>query len=783
MSVKTLADMSFSRASAAWYPLSDQDYGMREYVDDEPRWIPAVSREADPDLTIHYVTDGTYPICPRCLHNGILYGTPYNAGEPQAQLYKSTDGGETWSEADDGSLDFGSINSMKAAGKLLASVGTAVYWGAVDGNGDVTWTRCEDGLSGDFSLDTGANMVFDWGFLETAAGSIIIGEYGDPTSGPHIYRSTDDGANFAEVLEISGARHIHVIRQHKATGRLIASVGDTGDDATQLIYSDDDGATWGDYTTAMQGSLQPTAILDYDHDERMLFGSDTKWNGVYDGDVSHATPPLANAELDFQSCLMFRDNSNASAGSASCWGLQRFAGDIYATSRDEDASITDPCQIAVSPDGVHWGIYIEITALTGQGYPTSVSQILGIANGRVHALCVWKNAGGTAIAATRHISFKPAKAVMTHGLLIEPTGTNKVSDTSNDVADGEVATSGDTKSYIGTGSWTNAPTDSVDATKGYVLGSGCLKRDWQPNDPADLARQAHCEIIKMTGTPNLLAMSAMICGYAFGFYTYLSRYSGGTDSTAHKPRYWDTLSGRWKLVRWGFPYAGDGTAGVRFVARSIAAGSFVDLGGTEFMTLWYAALMITESQILTSFCHDTRAADKLSVAYDGGARIRHAATVVMTHDSRLGIDPWSSVQEQYVLFSLRVDEDNHIQIGYDCSDQTFYMAVTTDSGTETVKTSATYFLEGEQVAFTLDVKANASSMTVSKASDDSFSETITSQYGGDLLNLAGTLYSARAGIVANQGAGLPFVLLSSELDEDYEESSSGGNAFSKSISV
>ena len=96
--------------------------------------------------------------------------------------------------------------------------------------------------------------VADKGPLTTARpGSLCaIGEgillYGNYTSGAgdgsHIWRSTDFGATWAHVLDISGGKHVHAIRYNVATGNVWATLGDAGFAGIGLWKSTDNGMTW-----------------------------------------------------------------------------------------------------------------------------------------------------------------------------------------------------------------------------------------------------------------------------------------------------------------------------------------------------------------------------------------------------------------------------------------------------------------------------------------------------------------------------------------------------------
>ena len=84
------------------------------------------------------------------------------------------------------------------------------------------------------------------GSLCALGGGVLL--YGNYTSGPgdgaHIWRSTDWGATWTEVLDNPGGKHVHAIRFNSATGVVWASLGDEGFQGAGLWKSVDSGATW-----------------------------------------------------------------------------------------------------------------------------------------------------------------------------------------------------------------------------------------------------------------------------------------------------------------------------------------------------------------------------------------------------------------------------------------------------------------------------------------------------------------------------------------------------------
>jgi len=102
-----------------------------------------------------------------------------------------------------------------------------------------TWTEIT--VTGKGPLTTGRP-----GSLCALGGGVLV--YGNYTSGggdgAHLWRSTDAGATWAEVLTLAAAKHVHAVRLNPATGVIWASVGDAGWPGLGLYKSTDNGATW-----------------------------------------------------------------------------------------------------------------------------------------------------------------------------------------------------------------------------------------------------------------------------------------------------------------------------------------------------------------------------------------------------------------------------------------------------------------------------------------------------------------------------------------------------------
>ena len=121
---------------------------------------------------------------------------------------------------------------------MYAYASTGKVWRAVKGTFNA-WTEITPS-------DIGALTIGRVGILCAVGSGVLL--YGNYTSaagdGAHIWRSTDAGATWTHVLDITTAKHVHAIRQSPTTGYVWASAGDAGYDGRGLYKSTDDGATW-----------------------------------------------------------------------------------------------------------------------------------------------------------------------------------------------------------------------------------------------------------------------------------------------------------------------------------------------------------------------------------------------------------------------------------------------------------------------------------------------------------------------------------------------------------
>lgn len=195
---------------------------------------------------------------------------------------------------------------------------------------------------------------WSWGELN---GVLYVGEYGPktlPDNARRIYQSFDGGDTWSVFVDRPPQNDYHV---HKVLGDPYRSqlYWSHGDSSTHLLTrTSDGGQTWED----LSQKEQPTAGVA--RPDAVYFGSDSGGLGIYRFVAGAAEP---------EPCC-----SDPLVGET--WDMQDINGVIYVTSYASYDTLP-PC-VAVSRDGVHWGVLYQWPVGT-----TGVERFAGLGNGTI----------------------------------------------------------------------------------------------------------------------------------------------------------------------------------------------------------------------------------------------------------------------------------------------------------------------------------------------------------------------------------------------------------------
>lgn len=191
-------------------------------------------------------TGGTYAVKLMDTTNAKMVAIDAGLGQIKDHAIPTDPGSQDWSQG-------WSSNKGFPTGVTWDKIGAGVYF---KGNYYFQGTNTGASTSGIYSCaPTTGNTAFTWSSALTFTSGatffvtgictdgtyIYAAEYGDPTGGPALWRSSD-GSTWTAIQTLTGVRHIHAVAIDPHTGYLWMTIGDGV--SGPIRYSTDNGATF-----------------------------------------------------------------------------------------------------------------------------------------------------------------------------------------------------------------------------------------------------------------------------------------------------------------------------------------------------------------------------------------------------------------------------------------------------------------------------------------------------------------------------------------------------------
>lgn len=198
---------------------------------------------ADAETPLHPTTTyarSTMPVSCRGKRasNGKLYGRNITTD----MWSTSTDSGANWT-----SSGIAVTNNPVTAGSVLEVVFHSTFMVAVTDNAELHRATIDDFDSWTDISAPGvpAGTTGRQGVLASNGSVLLYGNYNASVGeGAYVWRSTDDGANWTEVMTVAAARHVHAVAFESDGKTAWATVGDDIAASGGLYRSVDAGVTW-----------------------------------------------------------------------------------------------------------------------------------------------------------------------------------------------------------------------------------------------------------------------------------------------------------------------------------------------------------------------------------------------------------------------------------------------------------------------------------------------------------------------------------------------------------
>lgn len=155
-------------------------------------------------------------------------------GNELGNIYKSTDGGSTWSAW------FNEENSTDNFVYMILPASNGSWFVGARGGGNPIWQSNDDGATWSSSYAGVTNDI--WHYGEMSNGTLIMNPYGS-TDNDVLYATDDFGDNWRQinlstlVTGWSDAHHIHSVRVNPTTQEIWVATGDVGDDIQLIKYN------------------------------------------------------------------------------------------------------------------------------------------------------------------------------------------------------------------------------------------------------------------------------------------------------------------------------------------------------------------------------------------------------------------------------------------------------------------------------------------------------------------------------------------------------------------
>lgn len=343
---------------------------------------------------------GGNPVLAYIVMDDVLYGVVGTFG----RACKKVSGGSNW-EYTNATQNF-SFLSKTSKGTIIGVNNEAKkLYRSID-KGD---TFIETTPTGENALS--ATVFFDskWSLAEGENGTLLLAEYGPSQlyGGRYIFRSVDDGQTWvrcydgALIAPSDGNRlyHWHTVGYHSVTKRWIACCGDNIE-RRAIVYSDDDGLTWGVLAGPTTLHSQPIKLLDYGDSTKLLYGDD----GVY-------TLGLLDVMTGEIQSLYIGVDRHASAFYV--FDLAK-VGSVYYAPTSTTNSLYKTTTILVSDDIVNWTPYHQFVPADNVMQP----RFVGVFGGKIQVRTLGESSS------TKRLSISPARIAKNTGTVVSPVATN-----------------------------------------------------------------------------------------------------------------------------------------------------------------------------------------------------------------------------------------------------------------------------------------------------------------------------------------------------------------------